>query len=123
MQWSGVMRGGGLDGAPVASSGVAARRRNHDRAGGRDGTVLGRRVESGEDLDREDVGGGDLPKDLEIVDGEVIEDHAHLIVLVDARAPAPLDPGRLAAYLPQLHVRNRQPKGGPPRLCAGPNDR
>src|SRR5881628_838948 len=43
------------------------------------------------------------------IDREVVEEDAHLILLVDARAPAPLDPGRLAADLTQLHVRNRQP--------------
>src|SRR5437867_1072574 len=38
------MRGGGPDGAPVVSSGMAARGRNHDRAGGRDGAVVRDRI-------------------------------------------------------------------------------
>src|SRR6267142_974848 len=122
MRWSGVMRGGGLDGAPVVSSGVAALSRTHDRAGGRDGTVLGRRVQSREDLDGLDVGGSHLLQDLEVIDREVVEDHAYLIVLVDARPPAPLDPGGLAVDLTQLHVRNRQPERVPRGLGTGLGD-
>src|SRR5216117_2577098 len=84
------MRGGGPDGAPVVSLGMAARGRNHDRAGGRDGAVLGRRVQPREDLDRQDVDGGDLLEHLQVLDGYVIEDHTHLVALIEARPPAPL---------------------------------
>src|SRR5438105_1322015 len=61
------MRGGGPDGAPVVSSGMAARGRNHDRAGGRDGAVVRGRIESREDLDRQDVDGGDLLEHLQVL--------------------------------------------------------
>jgi len=103
------MRGGGLDGAPWRLQGWPLVVVITIAPEGRDGAVLGRRVQSREDLDGLDVGGSHLLQDLEVIDREVVEDHAHLIVLVDARAPAPLNPGRLAADLTQLHVRNRQP--------------
>src|SRR5881398_3427966 len=123
MRWWDVMRGGGPDGAPVVSSGMAARGRNHDRAGGRDGAVVRGRIESREDLDRQDVDGGDLLEHLQVLDGYVIEDHTYLVVLIEARPPAPLDSSRLSPDFPELHVGNRQSHRVPRRLGAGLGDR
>src|SRR5882724_11702546 len=80
---------------PRDVSGRSARRRDDDDAGRGCGAVLRGRLETREDLDGEDVGGGDLLEHLQIVDGHVVEDHAYLVVLIQARPPTALDPGRL----------------------------
>src|SRR2546428_2440309 len=70
------MCGGGLNRRPRDASGTSARRRDDDDAGGRRSAVVRGRIETREDLDREDVGGRDLLEHLEIVERHVIEDHA-----------------------------------------------
>src|SRR6266700_7969904 len=84
---------------------------------------MSRRIESVENLDREDVRSGDLPQNLEVVDMNVIEEYPHLIVLINARPAPSLDARRLTADFAQLHVRHGQPERVPGRLGTGPGDR
>src|SRR2546421_11367250 len=114
---------GGPDRRPRAASGTAGVRTDEDDAGRRRAAVARRRVQPREHLDGEDVGGGHLLQDLELLDRYVVENHAHLIFLIDARAAAPLDASRLTADLTELHVRHRQPERVPGRLGTGLGDR
>src|SRR5690349_10603894 len=86
-------------------------------------SVVGGRIEPAQHLDAEHVTRGHLVEHPDVVDGRVVEDHADLVVEVDAGSPAPHNPSGLAVALAELHVGDRLPHRVPRRLRPGCGDR
>src|SRR2546427_11546171 len=93
---------------------------DHPARGG--AAVVRRRVQAAQDLYRQNVGGGHLFEHPEVVDADVVDDQARLIVEVDTRSPAAVDLRRPPPALPELHDRHREPERVPRGARAGLGD-